>query len=205
MFLYFAFAGTQVANIGSVNNQASTTGQTTGFNVSVLLYISLVFGFSLAVNVWVFFRISGGLFNPAVTLAMTRGISWLRATLLFSAQIAGSILSSFLVKVMFPTQFNVRTTLSSQTSLVRGVFIEGVLTFELIFTVCGFYHSISRCDVNFAHSSSGIISNGQKPLMYFPCKTFLRVENKLSIPGWLYVSEELCTKFTSHWDPISLY
>ena len=27
---------------------------------------SLVFGFSLAVNAWVFFRISGGLFNPAV-------------------------------------------------------------------------------------------------------------------------------------------
>jgi len=137
MFLYFAFAGTQVANIGSSTNQSTTTGQATGFNVSVLLYISLVFGFSLAVNVWIFFRISGGLFNPAVTLAMamTRGISWLRATLLFSAQIGGSILASFLVKVMFPVQFNVRTTLSANTSLVRGVFIEGILTFELIFTV----------------------------------------------------------------------
>lgn len=147
MFLYFAFAGTQVANIGSTNSQSSTTGQTTGFNVSVLLYISLVFGFSLVVNVWVFFRISGGLFNPAVTLAMamTHGISWLRAALLFSAQIAGSILASFLVKVMFPTQFNVRTTLSSGTSLVRGVFIEGVLTFELIFTVCESKYSAQLC------------------------------------------------------------
>jgi glycerol uptake facilitator-like aquaporin len=27
----------------------------------------LAFGFSLAVTVWVFFRISGGLFNPAVS------------------------------------------------------------------------------------------------------------------------------------------
>jgi aquaporin related protein len=137
MFLYFAFAGTQVANIGSQNNQSSTTGQTTGFNPGVLLYISLVFGFSLTVNVWIFFRISGGLFNPAVTLAMamTNGISWLRATLLFVAQISGGMLASILVKVMFPTQFNVRTTLSAGTSLVRGVFIEGVLTFELVFTV----------------------------------------------------------------------
>jgi hypothetical protein len=32
-----------------------------------LLFIALSFGFSLAVNAWVFFRISGGLFNPAVS------------------------------------------------------------------------------------------------------------------------------------------
>jgi aquaporin rerated protein, other eukaryote len=138
MFLFFAFSGTQVANIGSTaSSSQSTTGGTTGFNVSVLLYISLVFGFSLMVNVWIFFRISGGLFNPAVTLAMamTRSLSWFKATLLVVAQIAGSIFASFLVKVMFPTSFNVRTTLSKETSLVRGVFIEAVLTFELVFTV----------------------------------------------------------------------
>lgn len=58
LFLFFAFAATQVANnlIG-----------TGSMNIGVLLYISLAFGFSLAVNVWVFFRISGGLFNPAVS------------------------------------------------------------------------------------------------------------------------------------------
>lgn len=32
-------------------------------NAAVLLFISLAFGFSLAVNVWVFFRISGGEFH----------------------------------------------------------------------------------------------------------------------------------------------
>lgn len=32
-----------------------------------LLYIALSFGFSLTVNAWIFFRISGGLFNPAVS------------------------------------------------------------------------------------------------------------------------------------------
>jgi aquaporin related protein len=36
-------------------------------DIGSLLYISLAFGFSLAVTVWVFFRISGGLFNPAVS------------------------------------------------------------------------------------------------------------------------------------------
>lgn len=67
MFLFFAFAGTQVANAKSATpSQATTTNATTGFDPAVMLYISLAFGFSLMVNVWVFFRISGGLFNPAV-------------------------------------------------------------------------------------------------------------------------------------------
>jgi aquaporin related protein len=57
LFLFFAFAATQVAN-NLLGDGASNTG--------TLIYISLAFGFSLAVNVWIFFRISGGLFNPAV-------------------------------------------------------------------------------------------------------------------------------------------
>ncbi|KAJ4337666.1 hypothetical protein N0V95_008272 [Ascochyta clinopodiicola] len=139
MFLFFAFAGTQVANIGSAASSESntTTGEATGFSPTVLLYIAVVFGFSLMVNVWIFFRISGGLFNPAVTFAMLlcRAISPIRASLLLVAQLAGSIFSSFLVSVMFPTGFNVRTTLSSGTGLARGVFIEAVLTAELVFTI----------------------------------------------------------------------
>ena len=55
MFLYFAFAATQIANtIGPVPS------------INQLLFISLGFGFSLLVTAWVFYRISGGLFNPAV-------------------------------------------------------------------------------------------------------------------------------------------
>jgi aquaporin related protein len=61
LFLFFAFSATQVANTVDPNATA-----TTGADTSRLLYISLAFGFSLAVNAWVFFRISGGLFNPAV-------------------------------------------------------------------------------------------------------------------------------------------
>lgn len=64
MFLFFAFAATQVANAASPVTQNHGLSQTP--NTSVLLYISLSFGFSLVVNVWAFFRISGGLFNPVV-------------------------------------------------------------------------------------------------------------------------------------------
>ncbi|ESZ90878.1 hypothetical protein SBOR_8747 [Sclerotinia borealis F-4128] len=126
MFLFFAFAGTQVANIDS-DTANTTTGGATGFDVSVELYISIIFGFSLMVNVWIFFRISGGLFNPAVTLGMVLvgALPIARAIYLFVAQILG----------LFPTTFNVRTTLAASTSTVRGVFIEAILTAELVFTI----------------------------------------------------------------------
>lgn len=87
MFLYFAFAGTIVANIGAQKSSANTTtNATVGFSPIVNLYVAVSFGFSLLVNVWIFFRVSGGLFNPAVTLGMvmtktisyTRGASHLR-------------------------------------------------------------------------------------------------------------------------------
>ncbi|KAL6914437.1 hypothetical protein ACHAPO_005732 [Fusarium lateritium] len=138
MFLFFAFAGTEVANIQADTNNRTTTGESTGsLNVSKLLYISIIFGFSLMVNVWVFFRISGGLFNPAVTMAMlmVKAISITRAIVLFLAQILGSMLASVVVRYLFPETFNVRTTLGGGASLVQGVFIEALLTAELVFTI----------------------------------------------------------------------
>ena len=65
LFLYFALSGTQVAN--TIPSTGGTTVAQTGSNPQQLQYVALCFGFSLAVNAWVFFRISGGLFNPAVS------------------------------------------------------------------------------------------------------------------------------------------
>ncbi|KXJ86775.1 aquaporin-like protein, partial [Microdochium bolleyi] len=143
LFLLIAFAGTEVANIQSQatntggTDSNSTTGATTGFDVAVLMYISVIFGFSLMVNVWVFFRISGGLFNPAVTLAMVmvRAITPKRAVWLFVAQMLGSMLASVIIRYLLPQAFNVKTTLSNGTSIVQGVFIEAILTAELVFTI----------------------------------------------------------------------
>ena len=57
LFLWFALSGTQIAN---------TIQPSSGPDTGQLFYIALSFGFSLTVNAWVFYRISGGLFNPAV-------------------------------------------------------------------------------------------------------------------------------------------
>ena len=68
-------------------------------------------------------------------MAVVGGITPFRAFLLLIAQLCGSMLASELVKVLFPTPFNVRTTLSANTSLLQGVFIEALLTAELVFTI----------------------------------------------------------------------
>jgi len=60
-FLFMGFTAIQIA--------ASATPANGNVPYTInLLFISSAFGSSLAVNVWVFFRISGGLFNPAVSI-----------------------------------------------------------------------------------------------------------------------------------------
>lgn len=56
MFLWFSFAGAQTA--AATGGVADTSSQ--------VMLTSLSFGFALLVTVWAFYRISGGLFNPAV-------------------------------------------------------------------------------------------------------------------------------------------
>lgn len=131
---------------------SATEAINTNVNPSQLLYISLVrsksrlvrneirrarahtfpfqaFGLSLAVNAWVFFRISGGLFNPAVSLGLVLigGISPMRGAILTVSQILGAICGSALVQGLLGS-LNARTTLNAETSIVRGLFLEMFLT-----------------------------------------------------------------------------
>ncbi|MCJ1231241.1 hypothetical protein MMC12_007918 [Toensbergia leucococca] len=128
LFLFFAFGGTQIANTITPASQP---------NVGTLVYISLSFGFSLAVTAWSFYRISGGLFNPAVTLGMciSGTLPWVRGLFLFPAQMLGGMVAAALVSCMFPGPLAVNTTLTNGTSIAQGVFIEMILTTELVFTV----------------------------------------------------------------------
>lgn len=137
LFLYFALSGTQVAN--SIPSTGGQTVAQAGSNPQQLQYIALCFGFSLAVNAWVFFRISGGLFNPAVTFGMCLigALPWVRGVLLFFVQILGGITAAALVTCMFPHDgvINVRTSLGGGTTVVQGLFIEMMLTAQLVFTI----------------------------------------------------------------------
>lgn len=81
---------------------------------------------SLTVNAWVFFRISGGLFNPAVTLGMmvVGATGYVRGILVIISQIVGGIAASGVVYGMMPNELAVRTELGGGTTVVQGLFIE---------------------------------------------------------------------------------
>ncbi|CZR63944.1 related to aquaporin [Phialocephala subalpina] len=135
LFLFFAFSGTQVALLAEPQNSANEVG--TLSNPSQLTFIALSFGFSLAVNAWVFFRISGGLFNPAVTLGMclVGALPYIRGICLTVAQILGGITAAAICSALFPGPLTVRTNLGGGTSVVQGLFIEMFLSAELVFTI----------------------------------------------------------------------
>lgn len=125
LFLFIAFAATLNAN--TTNDQI----------VSKNLYISLGFGFSLAVNAWTFFRVSGGLFNPAVTWGMylVGGITWVRAILLFITQLVAAIVAAAMARALFPAVLDVQTSLAAGTTITQGFFIEMFLTLQLVLTI----------------------------------------------------------------------
>lgn len=71
MFLFLAFVGQLMA----VSRQPSAGDFSGNSNVTVLI-ISLAYAISLLGNVWAFYRISGGLFNPAVCISRCRKWKW---------------------------------------------------------------------------------------------------------------------------------
>ncbi|PWN39209.1 aquaporin-like protein [Ceraceosorus guamensis] len=135
LFLFFAFfAATQASNRGNAMKEEFPTAP---LDTSGLLFSSLGFGFSLAVNAWLFFRISGGLFNPAVTLALTLTgtLSAFRCAILTITQFVGGILAALLVTALVPGPINSRTTLGSGVTVAQGFWIEFFCTAELVFAI----------------------------------------------------------------------
>jgi len=66
LFLFFAFAACQVANTPPAGATEPTEPSTLR-----IIYIGLGFSVSLAINCWLFYRVSGGQFNPAVSTCAT--------------------------------------------------------------------------------------------------------------------------------------
>ncbi|KAK0556134.1 Aquaporin-1 [Tilletia horrida] len=142
LFLLFSFGVATIA--GQQQLTASSTSQVQGaadsspsLNSSQLLYSSLGFGFSLAVNAWIFFRVSGGLFNPAVTLGLylAGAVTWYRAIILTIVQYASAIAAAGIGQLITPGGINVRTRLGGATTVAQGVFIELFCTSLLMFAI----------------------------------------------------------------------
>jgi len=131
-FLFFctAYIATQAAK----NSAAEGTSE----SVVLLLYISLAFALSLTANVWLFYRVSGGLFNPALTLAfvLLRLMTPAKGALLAASQLLAGIAAAGVAKALVPNyNLAVQTTLGEGVTPVQGFFIEFFLTAELALAV----------------------------------------------------------------------
>ncbi|KAK1828878.1 aquaporin-1 [Podospora conica] len=133
LFLYFSYAGNVMAA-----SRASSTGPNGGMSSETVVFISLAYSLSLLVNVWAFFRISGGLFNPAITvgLCLASQLSWIRGALFIPVQLIASLCAGGLVSAMFPVSIaEANSVLGGGTTIPQGLFMEMFFTSLLTFVV----------------------------------------------------------------------
>lgn len=68
-------------------------------------------------------------------MTLVGALGWIKALLLIVAQLIGAIIAAAIVSGLLPGPLAVNTTLSRETSVTRGLFIEMFLTFMLLLTI----------------------------------------------------------------------
>lgn len=123
--------------IGLGGIQAAQDSLSGASALALNFYVSACMGLSLLAAAWLFFRVTGGLFNPNISLALllVGGIGPLRFVLYCVAQLLGAITAAALVHGLLPGPLTVDTFLSEGTSRTRGVFIEMFITAALVLSV----------------------------------------------------------------------
>jgi MIP family channel proteins len=106
-----------------------------------LLGIALAHGLAIGIMVTSLGHISGGHFNPAITLGfwVTRRISTFEALAYWVAQLAGATAAAYLLRLLpvdvwGPVQLGT-PELASGISRTNGMIFEGIMTFFLVFVV----------------------------------------------------------------------
>ncbi|KAF5002866.1 hypothetical protein FGRMN_27 [Fusarium graminum] len=132
MFLLLSFIGAQTALV--TNNSNNSSAPLEPFS---LMYIAASFGTALAVNVWIFYRVSGGMFNPAVTLGLVLvgAVPPLHALIIVPTQMIAAITAAGITDALLPGPLLVTNALGNGTSIAQGVFIEMFLTAQLVLAV----------------------------------------------------------------------
>ncbi|KIM39248.1 hypothetical protein M413DRAFT_48682, partial [Hebeloma cylindrosporum] len=131
-FLLFGLGGIQAATAETEQGggrQSSTTEQ--------VMYISTSMGLSLLVSAWLFFRVTGGLFNPNISLALllVGALAPVRFVLYCIAQLLGAITGAAILRSLTSASLSVNTVLQQGTNRAQGVFIEMFITAALVLSV----------------------------------------------------------------------
>lgn len=146
-FLLFGLGGIQAATLEVSNGPAAST-------VDKVLYISTCMGLSLLVSAWMFFRVTGALFNPNISLALllVGVITPVRFVLYCIAQLIGAIIASGLILALTPGPLAVKYVVNSRdtnfsayssdstvpvvgVNSAQAVFIEMFITTALVLAV----------------------------------------------------------------------
>ncbi|KAF7530482.1 hypothetical protein G7054_g9543 [Neopestalotiopsis clavispora] len=134
-FLFFGYAG-HLMVIDQVAIDSVTLIATPG--IIQTMFVGYAYGFSLLVTVLAFYRISGGLFNPAVTLGLCAagGLPWARAAFLIPTQLIASMCAGGVVNAVFPGNIAaVNTHLGPHVNTAQGLFAEMFFTSFLVFVI----------------------------------------------------------------------
>lgn len=107
---------------------------------NLLVGVAFAHGLTIAVMASAVGHISGGHFNPAVTLAflVTRRIAPALASLYWLAQLAGAVLGALALRALFPSEANLDAgvpVVNPTINLGQGLAIEALLTFFLVWVV----------------------------------------------------------------------
>nr|QKX94936.1 aquaporin NIP1;1 [Populus x canadensis] len=107
-----------------------------------MLGMAVVWGAVLMAAIYALGHVSGAHFNPAVSiaLAVVRKFSWKEVPMYVLAQVLGSTLASLTLRMLFREQGNIRPIVnqySDPTSDLEAIVWEFIITFILMFTICG--------------------------------------------------------------------
>ena len=138
LFLFFAFLGHSMSV-----SQAPNTGPNGTNSNQTVIYIALSYGMSLLVTAWTLYRVSGGLFNPAVTIAMiiTGTLPTVRGLILIPVQFIGAMCAAGVAAAIIPGNISVvQTTLTPEMNVAQGLFLEMVRIGPTLSLIVTFEH-----------------------------------------------------------------
>lgn len=124
----FASLTAELIGTGLLTLVVLSVAQVTG---GIGYYISFAVGIVLALLVIVFGPVSGGHFNPAITLAMwtVRQVSTIKTVLYVAVQLIGALLAYLLFKYLFDKELSVTPTDFDARILVAEVVGTAILAF----------------------------------------------------------------------------
>jgi len=124
---FFLFLG-----VGGAVNFSNHTDK-----VLPVLAVPFCFGFSLFVSVSIWAPVSGGVFNPAITIGLmaTKNISIVRGCLYIISQLLGALVGSWLIDLLQFDPADAATTLGPNVTVAQGLFLEMFTTSVLTMAV----------------------------------------------------------------------